>query len=243
MVIAISKYDHLKITNNIFLASLAIADCSVGILAMPPNALQILSGKWYLKAFMCRFWFSCDVLFSTASIMHLCCVSIDRYLSISDKYAFNYRSEHPTKSWRVRFMIAAVWIISALLSFVPIFTNLYTTKEQVYSIDNLDNVNGQCFFIVNSKYRIISSLVSFWIPGLTMIIFYTLVMKKAYHLETHEFKINRSIYGLSLSNNRLGNNQDNDEKKINNSRIARDSVVKNWKREYKVLFFYILLII
>ena len=65
VVIAISKYKFLKITNNIFLASLAVADCAVGILAMTLNALQLLSGKWYLGAFMCRFWLASDVLFST----------------------------------------------------------------------------------------------------------------------------------------------------------------------------------
>jgi hypothetical protein len=32
VIIAIAKYPYLRVTNNIFLASLAIADCSVGIL-------------------------------------------------------------------------------------------------------------------------------------------------------------------------------------------------------------------
>lgn len=153
VVIAIYKYPYLRVTNNIFLASLAVADCAVGILAMPPNALQVLSGHWYLKSFMCRFWFTCDVLFSTASILHLCCVSIDRYLSISDAYTFEYLIEDPTKSWRVRIMIASVWVVSALLSFVPIFTDLFTTKEHAAIIDSLQFENGQCAFVVNMPYR------------------------------------------------------------------------------------------
>lgn len=65
VLVAITRFSYLKITNNVFLASLAVADCAVGILAMTLNALQLLSGQWYLKAFMCRFWLASDVLFST----------------------------------------------------------------------------------------------------------------------------------------------------------------------------------
>jgi hypothetical protein len=189
VIVAISKFSYLRITNNIFLASLAVADCAVGILAMPPNAIQLITGRWYGTAFLCRFWHVCDVLFSTASILHLCCVSIDRYLSISDKFAFTYQIEHPTKSWRVRVMLISVWITSSLVSFVPIFTNLYTTEEQARAIDELDFARGRhCTFVVNTPYRFISSFVSFWLPGAAMVTFYSLVMVKAYRIENNEFK-------------------------------------------------------
>nr|QVK45892.1 G protein-coupled receptor [Proales similis] len=233
VVIAISKYSHLKITNNIFLASLAVADCAVGILAMPPNALQLLTGKWYLKSFMCRFWFACDVLFSTASILHLCCISIDRYLSISDSYAFNYRAEHPTKSKRVRFMIASAWLTSALLSFVPMFTNLFTTPEHAREIDELEtSVDGQCIFIVNLPYRLISSFISFWIPGLTMITFYSLVMKKANKVEKYQFHQYQSIRSHSIQTSRPEGSRVH---RSSSYKPSRDSVARIWKREYKAL--------
>jgi hypothetical protein len=262
VVVAICKYHFLRITNNIFLASLALADLSIGILAMPPNAIQILTGRWYLKSTLCRFWFVSDVLFSTSSILHLCCVSIDRYLSISDKFAFNYKAEHPTKSWRVRIMIFSVWITSALLSFVPIFTNLYTTDEQAKIIDRLDYENGQCNFIVNRTYRFISSSVSFWVPGSIMIIFYTMVMIKAYRIENREFKMYKNIkykasvnsdlkettllpvnysnsntltvnYGENGRNYSLGSQNIPYHKKHSNKRNSSDTV-RLWKREYKV---------
>ena len=129
VIIAISKYAFLKTTHNIFLASLAIADLAVAITAMTLNALQLLSGHWYLKAFMCRLWFCCDVLFSTASILNLFCVSFDCYLSISNRYSYVYTSEHPTKSRRVRIMISSVWLISVLISTVQ-FLQYYTFKQR-----------------------------------------------------------------------------------------------------------------
>lgn len=260
VLVAISKYSYLKITNNIFLASLAIADLSVGILAMPPNALQLLTGHWYLKSFMCRFWLASDVLFSTSSILHLCCVSIDRFLSISDKYAIEYKSEHPTKSLRVRLMIGGCWITSALLSFGPIFSNIYTSQEQVNRIDSLDSVNGQCLMVVNLPYRFISSIVSFWLPGFGMITFYSLVLRKAYHLENNEFQKYRSIINhMSITNNQDENSTNENEGRFRvkksskrhssnandmanfavgfkHSSAARNSkdVARIWRREFKV---------
>lgn len=193
VIVAIAKFSFLRITNNIFLASLAVADCAVGILAMPPNAIQLLTGRWYGNGVFCRFWHVTDVLFSTSSILHLCCVSIDRYLSISDKFAFTYQVEHPTKSWRVRIMLLSVWITSCLLSFVPIFTDLYTTSEQAEQMDRLDKESGVCEFIVNMPYRIVSSIISFWIPGIAMVSFYSVVMAKAYRINKNEFKKYRHL--------------------------------------------------
>lgn len=50
VVAAIVKFPNLRVTNNIFLASLAVADCAVGILAMPPNALQLY--VWSIEDFL-----------------------------------------------------------------------------------------------------------------------------------------------------------------------------------------------
>ncbi|RNA22188.1 octopamine receptor beta-3R-like isoform X2 [Brachionus plicatilis] len=182
VIIAIVKNESLHKISNTFLASLAIADCSVGILAMPPNAIQLLSGKWYFKSQFCKFWFSCDVLFSTASILHLCCIAIDRYLSVSDKYVYSYVREDPTGT-RVKLMIGGCWITSALLSFIPIFTGIYTTQEQWQAIHQLDHENGYCAFKVNLPYRFISSVISFWLPCFGLIAFYSLVCIKAYKIE------------------------------------------------------------
>jgi hypothetical protein len=240
VVTAIAKYSYLRVTNNIFLASLAVADCAVGILAMVPNALQLLSGHWYLKAFMCRFWFACDVLFSTASILHLCCVSFDRYLSVSDAYTFVYLSEHPTKSWRVRVMIGAVWITSALLSFVPIFTDMFTTSEHVKRINSLDYEDGQCAFVVNMPYRFLSSTVSFWLPGILMVIFYSLVMRKAYNLENGEFKKYKNVHhnaSFDRRATRTATMTNADSNNLLNQVGKRNShdVAKSWKREYSLI--------
>ncbi|OBS73006.1 hypothetical protein A6R68_12417, partial [Neotoma lepida] len=56
---------------------------------------------------MCPIWISLDVLFSTASIMHLCAISLDQYVAIRNPIEhsrFNSRTKAIMK-------IAIVWAI------------------------------------------------------------------------------------------------------------------------------------
>ena len=108
-------------------------------------------------------------MFSTASILHLFCLSLDRYLSISNFYAFTYLKEGNT---RIYIMIGIVWFLSALISFIPIFTDIFTTARNAAAIDALDYELGKCIFEVNLPYRIVSSCISFWIPAVGMVVFY-----------------------------------------------------------------------
>ena len=55
-------------------------------------------------------------MFSTSSLLHLCCVSVDRYVAITDP--FNY--DRKVSSRFVGWLLIGVWTASALLSHVPI---------------------------------------------------------------------------------------------------------------------------
>lgn len=185
VIYVIKRYRSLRITGNIFLASLAFADVGVSLLAMTFYGLQLLYGRWLFGAFMCRLWFSCDVLFSTASIIHLACISFDRYLSIVRPFEY----ERASSNLRRYIMIFCCWFGSALLSFIPIFTGLYTTREQRRTVDCLNHVPGRCIFAVNQGYAIVSSLFSFWVPGAIMIIMYAMLIRIADKKEREAYQI------------------------------------------------------
>lgn len=80
VIVSVMRHPKLRVITNYFVVSLALADMLVAICAMCFNASVELTGKWLFGIFMCDFWNSLDVYFSTASIFHLCCISVDRYI-------------------------------------------------------------------------------------------------------------------------------------------------------------------
>jgi hypothetical protein len=73
-------------------------------------------------------------------------------------------------------MIANVWMLPALISFTPIFLGWYTTPEHQEFRRSNPHV---CIFEVNIYYMMISSGVSFWIPGVVMVTMYYRIYKEA----------------------------------------------------------------
>lgn len=71
-----------------------------------------LSGYFPLQSEHCLVWICLDVLFCTASIMHLCTISIDRYLSL--RYPMRFGRNKTRK--RVVLKIFFVWLLSIAMS-------------------------------------------------------------------------------------------------------------------------------
>lgn len=156
---------------NLFILSLAFADLLVAIIVMPFNAISTINyGRWILGRVMCDIFNSNDVLFSTASIIHLVCISFDRYIAIV--YPFLYESI--ITRVRAYLMIAVTWILSILISYIPILTGIYTTEEHLKTMKERSDV---CSFVTNPTYALISSCVSFWMPCITLCSLY----RRVYH--------------------------------------------------------------
>ncbi|XP_031664396.1 5-hydroxytryptamine receptor 2A-like [Oncorhynchus kisutch] len=101
--------DHPGCATSFILRSLAVADMLMGFLVMPVSLINILYD--YLGPFprpLCPIWIYLDVLFSTASIMYLCTISLDRYVGICNPIKHS-RSNSLSKA---KAKIALVWSIS-----------------------------------------------------------------------------------------------------------------------------------
>ncbi len=67
-----------KIKTNYFIVSLAFADLLVSVLVMPFGAIELVHQHWIYGETFCLVRTSLDVLLTTASILHLCCIALDR---------------------------------------------------------------------------------------------------------------------------------------------------------------------
>ncbi|XP_074818898.1 5-hydroxytryptamine receptor 2C isoform X4 [Natator depressus] len=119
---------------------------------------------WPLPKQLCPVWISLDVLFSTASIMHLCAISLDRYVAIRNPIEhsrFNSRTKAIMK-------IAAVWTISIGIS-LPIPVIGLQDDSRVF-------VNASCV-LNDENFVLIGSFVAFFIPLIIMVISYCLTVQ------------------------------------------------------------------
>lgn len=172
VILSVWRHYKLRVNTNYFVVSLAFADMMVALLAMTFNMSVQMTGKWNFSKTWCDIWNSFDVLSATASIMHLGCISIDRY------YAIIRPLEYPLKitTKRVIILLVIVWVLSSLISFMPIILGWYTTNEHLAQRDLHPD---RCEFVVNKPYSIVSSSISFWIPCCIMIFTYFRIYKEA----------------------------------------------------------------
>lgn len=172
VMVSVMRHRKLRIITNYFVVSLALADMLVAMFAMTFNASVQVTGRWLFGYFMCDFWNSLDVYFSTSSILHLMCISVDRYYAIVKplKYPINMTKRV------VAFMLLACWVAPAIISFVPIFCGWYTTEENSVHRHKHPEL---CEFKVNRIYAILSSSISFWIPCTIMAVTYFAIFKEA----------------------------------------------------------------
>jgi len=201
VIIAIATENSLSSVQNWFIASLAFADLSLGLIIMPFSLAYELLGYWMFGSLWCDIHGALDVLLSTSSIMNICLISLDRYWSITR--ALDYLTNRTQA--RVMIYIMAVWALSALISIPPLLgwkkdpdrtwfydlkdsqdsTNLtdyefldylYKTlgEEQFRNFTQTleDTVFPKCQLSEDTGYVLYSAFGSFYIPSCIMVFVY-----------------------------------------------------------------------
>ncbi|KAG2463396.1 D(1C) dopamine receptor [Polypterus senegalus] len=172
--VAVVKFRHLrsKVT-NFFVISLAVSDLFVAVLVMPWKAITEVAGGWLFGSF-CNTWIAFDIMCSTASILNLCIISVDRYWAIASPFRYERKMTQ-----RVAFiMIGVAWTLSILISFIPVQLNWHRAEE-LEQVAHFSNQTENCDARLNRTYAILSSLISFYIPVAIMIVTYTRIYRIA----------------------------------------------------------------
>ena len=160
MILSVFSYRPLRIVQNFFIVSLAVADLAVAILVMPFNVAYLILGQWIFGIHLCKLWLTCDVLCCTASILNLCAIALDRFWAITDP--INYAQKRTLK--RVLATIAGVWVLSGAISSPPL-AGWNDWPEEL-------EPGTPCKLTRRKGYVVYSALGSFFVPLLIMSLVY-----------------------------------------------------------------------
>ncbi|XP_048485348.1 tyramine/octopamine receptor [Plutella xylostella] len=116
VILGVFTYKPLRIVQNFFIVSLAVADLAVAVLVMPLNVAYSTLGRWLGGKHLCKMWLTSDIMCCTSSILNLCAIALDRYWAITDP--INYANKRTLK--RVMLQIGGVWILSLIISSPPL---------------------------------------------------------------------------------------------------------------------------
>ncbi|NWH78431.1 ADRA2 protein, partial [Piaya cayana] len=154
VVAAVSTSRALQAPQNLFLVSLASADILVAILVLPFSLANEVMGYWYFGGLWCSLYLALDVLLCTASIGHLCAISLDRYWAVTRAARLNLRRS----PGRVKGMIGAVWVAAAVVALPPLLW--------------VQPGGQECQLSQETWYVLASCAASFFAPCLVMVAVY-----------------------------------------------------------------------
>ncbi|XP_072257036.1 D(1A) dopamine receptor [Pyxicephalus adspersus] len=225
---AVIRFRHLrsKVT-NFFVISLAVSDLLVAVLVMPWKAVAEIAGFWPFGSF-CNIWVAFDIMCSTASILNLCVISVDRYWAISSPFRYE-RKMTPKVAF---IMISVAWTLSVLISFIPVQLNWHKAKTTSFFDLNITlqgNAMDNCDSSLNRTYAISSSLISFYIPVAIMIVTYTRIYRIAAKQIRRISALERAAVHAKNCQNSTGNGSSID------CQQPESSLKTSFKRETKVL--------
>ncbi|XP_072409905.1 alpha-1A adrenergic receptor-like [Chiloscyllium punctatum] len=116
VVLSVACHRPLQTVTNYFTVNLAVADLLLSCSVLPLSAWLEVQGQWPLGRLLCDVWAALDVLCSTASILSLCVISIERYIGVS------YPLRHPAlvTQGRALFTLLGVWSLALVISVGPL---------------------------------------------------------------------------------------------------------------------------
>ncbi|XP_013882154.1 trace amine-associated receptor 1-like [Austrofundulus limnaeus] len=156
VITSITYFKQLHTPNNYLVLSLAVADLLVGVLVFPFSMTITVTSCWYHEDLFCKVRGSFDVTLSTASILNLCCISIDRYYAVCKP--LTYKS---TMNDRViKGMILGCWGVASVIGIGVIIAGF-----------NQGKCEGSC--LINALISTtLACIFSFYIPVIIMLSIY-----------------------------------------------------------------------
>lgn len=156
VIFSIIYFKQLHTPTNYLILSLAVADLLIGVLVFPLSFVFNVTYCWYYEDLFCKIRGCFDVTLSTASILNLCCISIDRYHAVCEP--LTYRSKINNRV--IVIMVLVSWGLAWLIGIGIITAGFNQGKcEENCFLDTLISTTLACIF-------------SFYIPVIIMLCIY-----------------------------------------------------------------------
>ncbi|XP_029966760.1 trace amine-associated receptor 1-like [Salarias fasciatus] len=153
VTIAIIYFKQLHTPTNFLILSLAVTDLLVGFVVFPLNMEFSSTSCLYSPNILCNVRNTIDVTLSTASILHLCCISIDRYYAVCQPLTYGTKINVHV----VVIMIVTSWFIPVVFAIGEFFVGL-----------NLEKCDESCIFAL----LLTTSFFLFYFPVIIMLCIY-----------------------------------------------------------------------
>ncbi|XP_019490411.1 PREDICTED: trace amine-associated receptor 6-like [Hipposideros armiger] len=190
VMISILHFKQLHSPTNFLIASLACADFLVGVTVMPFSMVRSVESCWYFGRSFCAFHSCCDVAFCYSSLFHLCFISIDRYIAVTDPLVY------PTK-FTVSvsgICIGVSWVLPLAYSGTVFYTGV--NDDGLEELSSALNCIGGCQLVINQFWIWIDFLL-FFTPTCVMIILYSSIFLVARKQAKKIENINSKVEELS----------------------------------------------
>nr|XP_020515027.1 trace amine-associated receptor 1-like [Labrus bergylta] len=161
---SVAYFKQLHTPTNYLIFSLAVSDLLLGIIVMLPGMIRYIETCWYFGEFFCKVYMSSDVTLSTASILNLSFISVDRYYAVCQPLL--YRSKISVNV--VLIMILISWSISVLVGFGIVFLKLNILGVEEFYYNHVA-CEGGCVLFQSGVSSTVSSVISFYMPGIIMV--------------------------------------------------------------------------
>nr|XP_033783478.1 histamine H2 receptor [Geotrypetes seraphini] len=181
----------LRSLTNCFIVSLAITDLLLGFLVLPFSAINLLYEEWPFGIAFCNIYTSLDVMLCTASILNLFMISLDRYYGVTAPLRYSML----VTPCRVAIAMGIIWVVSLMVSFLPIHLG-WNTKDMTVQNQGEDDKKKECKFELNKEYVLVDGLLTFYCPLIIMCIMYYRIFKIA---REQAKRINHANYFNAIS--------------------------------------------
>lgn len=130
------------------------------------STVRSVEGCWYFGEIYCKLHTCFDVSFCSSSIFHLCFISVDRYIAVSDPLIYPTRFTASVSNKCITFS----WLLSISYGFSLIYTG--ASEAGLEDLVSALTCVGGCQLAVNQSWVFINFLL-FLIPTLVMITVYS----------------------------------------------------------------------